>query len=162
MNLRLKGLAGLLTLAIGSMVLPQAAWGQTTSEVPGEPSLRDQFLDAYYSNSGTFYRNRTVFGQLNWMFGPYVENQITRDGRAVHRLYQDALQQQVSSDPAIRTPDLVNPFNTSFLLLPTTSLTATEDLVAPAPLPQPTVPFVDQPVAPPPQVEEAAPVPGLW
>ncbi len=51
----------------------------------------------------------------------FPENLIAKDGERIHRVYQDLLTQQVSSDPLIRTADLPNPYNSSILTMPTSS-----------------------------------------
>jgi hypothetical protein len=85
--------------------------------------------DAYFRNSENFYRNRQVPNNLTWFLGPFPENEIAADGRAVNRLYEDALAQQVSNDPLIRTPDLENPYQSSVLTAP---IVPTEEPIPPA------------------------------
>lgn len=124
-----------------------------------EPSIPQQFNDAFYSNADTFFGNRSLGGQLSLIFGipGFPENQIRRDGRAVDRLYREVLEQQVASDPTLRTPDLPNPFSGSLL---TTPLIAAEEPIPPAP---PPVIFQQPTVAPPPPAPTPArPVPALW
>ncbi|MBW4441934.1 MAG: hypothetical protein KME10_11990 [Plectolyngbya sp. WJT66-NPBG17] len=78
---------------------------------------------AFYGPLGEFSdRNplRTTQTILGTPFG-FPENQISRDGERIHRLYVDLLNQQVSSDPLIRTADLPNPFNLSVQTLPNSS-----------------------------------------
>jgi hypothetical protein len=167
MGVRLKSLFGALTLTFFSTFLIDAASGQTATPEAQPTSedvitVRDAFRRAYYRNDENFFFNRGFVGQLNWIFGPYIENEITRDGRAVDRLYEELLEQQVASDPTIRTPDLENPFDTSYLLLPTTAVgqTTGQELVPEAPLPA--APLVaPAPAAPEPE-PEASPVPALW
>ena len=43
----------------------------------------------------------------------YPEHNAKRDFKKVSILYSDIMQQQVASDPVIRTPDLANPYNSS-------------------------------------------------
>jgi hypothetical protein len=48
----------------------------------------------------------------------FPEALIADDARRVNEVYKEALLRQVASDPVIRTPDLINPFNTSILTQP--------------------------------------------
>lgn len=147
---------GLLTIAT-VMVPGHQAMAQTATL---EPTIPQEFESALYSNGGNFFGNQSLGGTLSLMFGipGFPENQLTRDGRNVNRLYREVLEQQVASDPTIRTPDLPNPFSGSLL---TTPLIAAEEAVPPAPPPvifqQPN--FVPAPVPAPAPVR---PVPALW
>jgi hypothetical protein len=128
MGVRFKNIAGVLgvsvsSLAVASAILTQAA---PSSAEPRQPvPLREAFNDAFYENSGTFFVNRSIYNQINSILGQgsiihsgFPEKQIERDVRAVHRLYEDALNQQVGSDPVIRTPDLPNPYDSSVMMMP--------------------------------------------
>ncbi len=64
---------------------------------------------------------RSISGTGNHSFlerGRFPEISIERDLRRVNAVWQDAMTQQAESDPIIRVPDLVNPYNTSLMLLP--------------------------------------------
>lgn len=128
-------------------------------EVRPLPTIPEAFNRAYYRNDGNFFDNRGVFQGIRLILGipSYVENAITEDGRNVDRLYKEVLEQQVSSDPVLRTPDLPNPYTGSIL---TTPLVISEDPIAPI-QPFPAIrrrPADPAPVAP----EETGPVPALW
>jgi len=174
MGKRFYGVLGILSLAVAAVPITAVGWMDAASaqevaqartrravEVP--PTIPEAFEDAFFSNSGSFFDSHGILPSLGLIFGipHYPENAITRDGHRVHRLYRDVLQQQVASDPTIRTPDLPNPFSGSVL---TTPLVIREEPIPP-PLPFPPVrqPNVVEPppgVAPPPT--ERAPVPALW
>ncbi len=145
---------GLLTIA-AVMVPGYQATAQTATL---QPSIPDTFEDAFYSNAGTFFGNRSLGGSLSLLLGipEFPENQITRDARRVDRLYREVLEQQVASDPTIRTPDLPNPFSGSLL---TTPLIAAEDPLPPAP---PPVIFQQPNFVPAPAATPVQPVPALW
>ncbi|MGK7873553.1 MAG: hypothetical protein AB4426_09655 [Xenococcaceae cyanobacterium] len=83
-------------------------------------SIPDAMERAFFYESGTSLENYTIGSQLNLIFGwmtfpegSYPENQITRDAGRFHTIYRDAMIQQGTSDPMIRTRDLRNPFDTS-------------------------------------------------
>lgn len=149
---------GLMTIAF--VTVP--GYGATAQTATLQPSIPDTFNDAFFSNGGTFSGNQGLGGSLSLLLGipGFPENQIARDGRRVDRLYREVLEQQVASDPTIRTPDLPNPFSGSLL---TTPLIAAEEPIPPAPPPvvfqQPN--FVTPAPAPAP-VAPARPVPALW
>lgn len=125
-------------------------------------TIPEQFNRAFYSHDGNFFDNRGIWQSFRLIFGipNYVENSISQDGRAVDRLYKEVLEQQVSSDPVLRTPDLPNPYTGSVL---TTPIVITEEPITPIP-PFPTI--RRPPTAPPPPgVEDSTrrePVPALW
>lgn len=150
---------GIWTIAITPLLLV-GVWAQTAraqQEPQLRPSLDDYYNRTFYRNDPDFFANRSIFRTINLLVGPFPENEISADGRAVHRLYQETMRLQDSSDPDIRTADLPNPFNTSI---------ATAPIVGPeAPIPPaPATPFQRQ-FAP-----SAAPAPapvqrqprGLW
>lgn len=78
-------------------------------------TLEQAFEDAFYENDKSFFRNRSLFRQVQNLFFSYPENEIREDAQSIHQLYMDAMRQQTSSDPTIRTPDLYNPFDRSLL-----------------------------------------------
>ncbi|MBE9180672.1 hypothetical protein IQ268_19105 [Oculatella sp. LEGE 06141] len=113
----MKGLPGSLAIAVsivmagGSMAIAQDA-----DQVQ---SIPEAFESEFFGGSGTFFENRRPPNNITWFIGPFPENQIASDAEDVHQLYRELLQQQVSSSPLIRTPDLDNPFNSSLLVSPT-------------------------------------------
>ncbi|WP_017717567.1 hypothetical protein [Kamptonema formosum] len=128
MGVLFKNLAGVLgvsvsTLAVASAILTEAA---PASAEPSQPvPLQEAFNEAFYQNARSFFQNRSIYSQINWILGQgsilrsgYPDKQIERDVRGVHSLYEDALNQQVSSDPVIRTPDLPNPYDSSIMMMP--------------------------------------------
>lgn len=86
------------------------------------------FNEAASRNSGSTFKSQSFFGQTSFFLGisypwplklnAFPEALIADDARRINQVYQDALIRQVSSDPIIRTPDLINPFNTSILTQP--------------------------------------------
>jgi hypothetical protein len=86
------------------------------------------FNQAVSRNSGSAFRSQSFLGQTSFFLGisypwplklnAFPEALIADDARRINQVYQEALIRQVSSDPVIRTPDLINPFNTSILTQP--------------------------------------------
>ncbi|HEY9598931.1 MAG TPA: hypothetical protein V6D33_14800 [Cyanophyceae cyanobacterium] len=135
-----KLLSGLVFTA-ASTVLASAAMAQTDPSAPQAPAnprtlgveaapltfepnrvvgLPELFNRAFFNESGDFYETRRIPSQIKMIIGPglfegarFPDLEIERDARLINVLYQDVLDQQVSSDPVIRTPDLANPFDTS-------------------------------------------------
>ena len=122
MSLKFKVFSSVFVLfATISFSAVAAAQTRTSSyETPG-----DVFNRAYFNNDRDFYNNQSYQREINLIFGPgsllrnsFPENEIARDAELVNAVYHDALYQQVSSDPYIRTPDLPNPYNSSLITSP--------------------------------------------
>ncbi len=117
----------------------------------------EEFEDAFFSNDRNYFRNRGIPRQVAWIFGlGFTENEMYKDGRAVHDLYLELLEDQVSTTPRIRTPDLVNPYETSLTITPISEIGAREfeDAGFRQPIPAPARPPAFTPAP--------APVPALW
>lgn len=123
--MRLTQLISALALAAASSLLATAAKAQTNSgygPVRVE-TIPEAFNRTFYEESGDIFRNSSIQRQIGWIIGPglpggagFPDLQIERDARRIGILYRDALEQQVSSDPIIRTPDLPNPFSSTLRL----------------------------------------------
>ncbi|PSB05105.1 hypothetical protein [Merismopedia glauca] len=114
-------------------------------------TIPDAFNHAFSKRSGDYFRNDTIGSQFNFVFGigGYSDRQITHDANLIETLYRDFMEQQVSGDAIIRTPDLENPFNSSLL-------TTTTYIQPPPPAYTPPPPPVYNP---PPAVEPPPPIP---
>ena len=126
--MRLTQLIGALVLTSASTILAWPAMAQSDS-TSFEPirleTIPEAFNRAFFRESNDYYYSRTIPSQIQSMFGPGIPGRATfpdllieRDAERVNRLYHDVLEQQVSSDPVLRTPDLPNPFDTSIRLAP--------------------------------------------
>lgn len=127
MDLMFKSLTGVLVLVAAATGFPSTATAELASstQLSGYETTAERFNRAFFKNDRDFYRNRSVGRQLDLILGPgslirnsFPENEIRRDAELVNILYRDTLQQQVSNDPIIRTPDLPNPYETSVLQSP--------------------------------------------
>lgn len=134
------------------------------------PTIPQRFNQAFYSHTGNYFDNRGIWQGFRLIFGipNYVENSISQDGRAVNRLYKEVLEQQLTSDPILRTPDLPNPYTGSVL---TTPLVITEEPISPLePFPSIRRPSVVEPApaapgdagTPSQRQSSPQPVPALW
>ncbi len=125
-----KGLRILLRglVVAASTVMASTALAQTEPS-DFEPvrleTIPDTFERAFFNESGTFYENRSLRRQLEYIIGPggigsagFPDLELERDAELINILYEDTLNRQFASDPVIRTPDLPNPFDTSVRLLP--------------------------------------------
>ena len=130
-------------------VLPQ---GVRFGEIPYE------FENQFFSNGRDFVSNRTFKGQLKRWFGPFPENSINRDSKAVQGLFRDTLYHQLNSGPVLRTVDLPNPFQFSLRTLPPPPVVTPVEVIPP--------PIVDRPLPVVPEDRPAAtpakPIPALW
>ncbi len=133
MGMRLKYPNGILGLTLSSLGMATAIFlhaAPSTAQSQQPVSIPDAFDDAFFESSKTFFQNRTLWRQVDLIFGPgslyrssYPEIEIERDARRIEDLYRRLLNQQVSSDPVIRTPDLPNPYDTSLLQQPPSNFT---------------------------------------
>ena len=114
---------GSLLMLLATVSFPSIATAET--QTPNYENTSEAFDRAFFKNGPTFYRDNGLKREIDWMFGPgsilknsFPENEIARDGELVNIVYRDVLQQQTTSDPYIRTPDLPNPYNTSVMMSP--------------------------------------------
>jgi hypothetical protein len=94
----------------------------------GYQPFATHFNQAASRSSGSAFKSQSFLGQLSFFLGmsypwphgvnAFPEALIADDARRVNEVYQETLLRQVASDPLIRTPDLINPFNTSILTQP--------------------------------------------
>jgi hypothetical protein len=92
------------------------------------PTTRSSYIpeaanEIFFNNSPSFNQRRSLGGQLSTMFGVggFPEQNIMQDGYDVFNAYNYLLELQTQSDPTLRVPDLMNPYNTSVQFLPTTT-----------------------------------------
>ena len=124
MSQNLKSLSGALILAIASVAMASVkpAQAQTARFHP----IADDFNRQFFEASGDFYHNVSLQGYLGDYLGigapsgvvAFPEKEIERDASRVNGLYRRVMQRQVSSDPILRVPDAVNPFDSSVLARP--------------------------------------------
>lgn len=129
MNSNFKALISALVLLTTTTSFHPAVVAQTDiiTRLRGgrRESVAETFNRAFSRNDPTFFRNRSIKRQIDLIFGPgtlrrnsYPENEIRRDAELIDILYRDVLNQQVNSDPVIRTLDLPNPYNTTIRTSP--------------------------------------------
>jgi hypothetical protein len=111
-----------------------------------------EFEQTFFSHDRDYYRNREILGQFKWLFGPFTENSMAKDGKDVNKLYQRTMFQQMNSGPIVRTLDLPSPFSYSVRTLPPPVVAVPVEVV-----PAPIAPAVPQAPASP-----QKPVPALW
>lgn len=117
-----------LTSAIGIAVAATLGFSQTSvaqlsdreATVPGVETRRlrtltipEAFNRAYFEHDRDFFTNRSIGRQIEGLFFSWTENEIAQDGELLYDLYRDVMAQQMQGDPYLRTPDLINPFDSS-------------------------------------------------
>jgi hypothetical protein len=156
MGVKMTNRLNALLLATVSATLVATAHAAQAQEVfqvrnPIPSAMDDAFFDHTKSllqaNPATRGREN-VFGVLY-----YPENAIARDANSIVRLYHYLYEQQVATDPTIRTADLASPFNSSILTMPTTRAgrNPNGDFVydrTPEAMPAPTAPTPELPPMP--------------
>ena len=163
MNRHFKWVAGismatLSTLLVGSGAIAQEARQRVDAEIFPlvRTDLDEQMEEVFYTNDQPYYTNRGMARQISSFIGTsFVENEINEDARLIHEFAIQMWDEQASSGPLIRTPDLPNPYQSSLSLEPTI---AQQEFPAT---------FVRQPIAPPPAISRPSsvpnrPVPALW
>jgi hypothetical protein len=93
---------------------------QPRSTDGGQPlTLPSAFDSAFYDNRGNYYYRTSRPGLVESLLGwQYAEQGIIDDSASINRVYRDAMNQQLTSDPFIRTRDLKNVYDSSLLTLP--------------------------------------------
>ena len=129
MLIRFTNLITILAISTAASIFPSVAIADTKSpyyELRPLETWTEVFDRGLFHNSRYSFENVTILRQIDTILGPrsfpegnYPENEINRDARLINILHRDMLEQQVSSDPIIRTPDLANPFNDSLRSKPT-------------------------------------------
>jgi hypothetical protein len=121
MGIRFRGLVGLAIAApivlIGSFANVAQAQ-QVNQQAEETETIPSAFEDAYYRFDENFYANRRAPRSATWFLGPFPENEIAGDGRAVNNLYREILAQQSADGPTIRSQDLPNPYTDSVMTSP--------------------------------------------
>ncbi len=124
MSQKLKSLSSALILAIASAALTSVKSAQ--AEPARFHPIADDFNRQFFEASGDFYHNVSLQGYMGDYLGigapsgvvAFPEKEIERDASRVNGMYRRVMQRQVSSDPIIRVPDAVNPFDSSVMALP--------------------------------------------
>ncbi|NJK39972.1 MAG: hypothetical protein HC835_12975 [Oscillatoriales cyanobacterium RM2_1_1] len=88
----------------------------------------EEFTEAATRVSGDSFEATSFLGQLTTIFGiafpwpgninAFPESNIASDANSFNQVHREAMLKQTVTDPFIRTPDLINPFNTSILSQP--------------------------------------------
>ncbi len=125
MGLQFKRLIGVLCIVAASTGVNFAQ--KATAQPFQDDRIRyqtipDAFEKTFFSNDRNFYDNRNPVREVKTLIGPFNDNEIASDGKAINSLYRKLLNQQITSDPFIRTPDLPSPYDSSLLSLPSGTL----------------------------------------
>jgi hypothetical protein len=121
MGVRIKSLMSAIAFSASSSLMAIVASAQDAPVFRPNETIPNAIDRAFYGSLGKF-SDRNPLRSTQTIIGTpygYPENQISRDGERIHRVYLDLMNQQNSSDPLIRTADLPNPFNLSVQTLPT-------------------------------------------
>lgn len=120
----LIGIIGLTPVTNAQVSPATPAQSEPVAEAQSE-NLSETFGRAFYRNTGDFFDAVSLSDQFEYIFGfesfpkgSYPENEVAEDAKLLDTIYRDALAEQVSSSPAIRTRDLDNPYDTSLRLNP--------------------------------------------
>lgn len=82
-------------------------------------TIPSAFDSAFYDNRSNYYFRTSRPGLVESFLGfQFPEQGIIDDSASINRVYRDVLNQQMTSDPFIRTPDLNNVYDASLYTLP--------------------------------------------
>jgi hypothetical protein len=135
MSMKLRILASLLvgsTIGLGAgTASAQDVNGELfrPQETPQEAMERE-----FYDHDKSTLKSRDLGGILDpaHLIGlpGYNDNAILLDAKSINRMHRYLQEQQTYSNPTLRVPDLVSPFNTSVQLLPVqTGMTPVSDVM---------------------------------
>jgi hypothetical protein len=121
-----KKLKGLLGAGLAIATVTGMATAAKANEAPSEPlPVLEVIEDIGHNHSGSYFRNRGLARQLDFLFGfgafgsaTFTELEIDRDANALDTAYNELMFLQTQNTPTIRVPDLRSPYNTSVQLLP--------------------------------------------
>ncbi|MEO0869893.1 MAG: hypothetical protein AAFY17_15945 [Cyanobacteria bacterium J06642_11] len=122
--MNLKGLVLGTTVAIAALsTLGLRANAQSTDF--DEPTVLETLNELDSQHSGTYYKDRNSFRQFAHYFGlglpgrsAFPELELDRNAEGISEAYKELMQLQTLNTPTIRVPDVVNPYNTSLQMLP--------------------------------------------
>ncbi|NER81912.1 MAG: hypothetical protein F6K42_20570 [Leptolyngbya sp. SIO1D8] len=119
-------MAKLLVRSLSATAVVAASFAISPTAFAQEPpasrsaDVPTAITEIFYGNSGPFFRNRTSwrYGDFILGVGGFSEREISMDVDAISRATHFLMDEQATSDPTIRVPDLFNPYNTSVQFLP--------------------------------------------
>jgi hypothetical protein len=125
-----KKLLATTVILWGTGSMGSIAFGQSMGSRNFEPVQLEKLPNVYEQistyNSGDIFDDMSPWDYVDLGFGPkgfpignYPEHQVVKDYAVLRVVFDDMLEQQVASDPVIRTIDLVNPYNTSLRAIST-------------------------------------------
>ncbi len=120
--MKLKGLVLGTAVAIAAMSA-MATRANAQNATFTEPTVLETLDDIATRHSGTYETDRSNFRQLAHYFGigipsPYPELELDRNSQGLLEAYNELMFLQTRNTPAIRVPDLPNPYTTSLQMLP--------------------------------------------
>ncbi len=164
MSMKLRILASLL---VGSTI-GLSAGTASAQEMNGElfrpqETPQEAMEREFFDHDKSTLKSRDLGGVLDpaHLIGlpGYNDNQILLDAKSINRMHRYLQEQQTYSNPTLRVPDLVSPFNSSVQLLPTQSNISPVSNGLPG-FERPSVPdAIAQPPAQPPAPIAAPPTP---
>lgn len=116
---------GALTAIGMSFAIAPATFAQEEPPTSESADVPTALNEIYFDNSGPFFRNRTRRNLVDFIFGfrRFSERDVSRDTEAIEAAAYFLLEDQTTSDPTIRVPDLFNPYDTSVQFLPASQRT---------------------------------------
>ena len=110
--------------ALGTLLGTVGMVGLTTYLTPAanaQQRIPEALEDINNRRSGTYYENRSIFGQARFItgLGGFPDQRIDKDAEAFSEAYSELMMLQTQNTATVRVPDLPNPYSSSVQLLPT-------------------------------------------
>ncbi|MBE9155520.1 hypothetical protein IQ265_01510 [Nodosilinea sp. LEGE 06152] len=119
MGIQLNHISGLTLALLAAAVIAPAGHAQDTAS----QTIPDALNDLGTTYSGDYFRNRGIVRQGKRIIGlDFPERALEWDANATSAAVRDILLLQTTSDPTIRVPDLANPYSSSLLTSPSSSV----------------------------------------
>ncbi|MBE9136258.1 hypothetical protein IQ254_03410 [Nodosilinea sp. LEGE 07088] len=116
MGIQLNHISGLTLSLLTALALAAPSGQAQEATVQTIPDALDDLTSTY---SGDYFENRTITRQFNRIIGfGFPERELEWDGNGTSAAVRDILLLQTTADPTIRVPDLVNPYTTTLLTMP--------------------------------------------
>ncbi|EKV03316.1 hypothetical protein Lepto7375DRAFT_5610 [Leptolyngbya sp. PCC 7375] len=122
--MKLKGLVLSTAVAIAALSA-MASRANAQNATFTEPTVLETLDDINTRHSGSYRRDRSIGRQAAHILGfgipgraAFPELELDRNSAGISEAYNELMFLQTRNTPAIRVPDLTNPYNTSLQMLP--------------------------------------------
>ena len=114
MSIKFTKLSSILLITIAMSTAAPAVKAEK-AETEHSILVTEVFEDAYFENSPNTFKESSILGQLNTIFGfrGFPDNHLVADGEALDDAFQKFGAKQYRVGSPVKTKDLTNPYSTS-------------------------------------------------